>query len=905
MKSKTLLFLSIILFFNTSYSQNEKEIKKLFVEAESNIMYDDFTNALPLYLKILDKEYNNANIQYCIGLCYINIEGEKTNALEYLKEASKDLSKEWREGSYKETHAPPETFFYLGKAYLINYELDNAISAFEQYLTYLEVNDVYFIDFVKLQIQQCKNAKELMASPLDITKTNLGDAINNADDNFNPVISGDGNTLIYTSLKEIVLYGEHGFIEDVYITKKEGENWAGQKNISSKINSDGYLSTVGISTNGDQILFFRDDFGNGNLYISQKEGKSGWSDVKKLSKKINSKAWESHACFSPDGNTIYFVSDRSDGKGDRDIYKSTKNSKGKWGAAVNLGNTINTPYNEDTPYLLNDGKTLYFSSEGHFSMGGYDIFYSKMSDNGEWSEPVNIGYPINTTDDDLFFMPIEDGKRAYLALIDENGFGGKDIYDISILGRKIIEKPELIADNSEKEAEDTTVATTEETDTLNPNDIAQQINTEEVVTQNEKEFVEKPKEETIAPEPVIQNYLINGTIHLQDNKELNSSFVVSIYDKTKDETIATINPDILTGKYSYTVPKGNYTVSVEGNGYNKNAKDVAISDGFHGNNIALNIELVPKEVSSGDYYVIKSVFFDFNQHSLTRDIKIQLEKLYLLMNSNPSLYIEVVGHTDSKGGVVFNKQLSEKRAQSVKNYIVNKGINNKRFVTLGIGERDAIAINQNPDGTDNPEGRKFNRRVDVKILNSDNSKIITEDIYIPDYLKADNLTYSILLVEQEEQLPVSYFTKYKGETINNVWFFPTKKGFVYSVGIYKHKSEALQLLNRAIDAGFPEATIINSIDLQAMKDSGSPETLKRIKKEKRIKETATYTIQLFALKHPVELNYFKNLQGVERNQGSDGFYRYTTGKYKGFKTAKQECQKIINKGYSDAFIIKK
>ncbi|MBE9468587.1 MAG: OmpA family protein [Bacteroidetes bacterium] len=917
MKSKTLLFLLIIFFFNVVYSQNEKKIKNLFVEAGSNIMYGDFANALPIYLDILDKEYNNANIQYCVGLCYVNIEGKKINALEYLKEASKDISSEWHEGSYKEIHAPPEAFFYLGKAYLINYELDNAIEAFEKYLTYLNVDDVYFIDFVKLKIQQCKNAKELMASPLEITKVNIGNKINDNNDNFNPVISGDGNTLIYTTLKEIIQYGEKGFVEDIFIANKDGDNWINQKKITSQINSDGYLSTVGISTNGDQILFFRDDFGNGNIYISTKEGGKNWSEVKKMSKKINTKSGESHACFSPDGNTIYFVSDRSDGIGGRDIYKSTKNDKGKWDKPINLGETINTPFHEDTPFLLNDGKTLYFSSESHYSMGGYDIFYSKMSDNGEWSEPVNIGYPINTTDDDLFYMPVKDGKRGYLSLIDENGFGGKDIYDITILGREDSKQEELIAENVIEETIDTT---TNYTDTLNSSNLAR-LNTEEIIetnkspeisenpepiiSQNKNEFIEKTEKKTKIVKPIVKNYLINGTISLQDNKELNSSFVVQIYDKTKSKTIASINPDILTGKYSYTVEKGDYSVSVEGNAYNKNSKDVVIPDNFQGNHIALNLELVPKEVSTGDYYVIKSVFFDFNQQALSRDTKIQLEKLYLLMKNNSSLYIEILGHTDSKGGVVFNKQLSEKRAQAVKNYIANKGVKNSRFVTLGLGERDAIAINHNADGTDNPEGRKLNRRVDVKILNSDNSKIVTENIYVPDYLKADNLTYSILLVEQEMQLPVNYFTKYKGETINNVWFFPTNKGYMYTVGVYKHKSEALQLLNKAVDIGFPEAKIINSIELQSMKDSGSPETIERIKKEKKTRQTATYTIQLFALKNPVELNYFKNVQGVEKNQGNDGFYRYTIGKYKGYNIAKQKCQKVINKGYKGAFIIKK
>ncbi len=908
MKSKTILLLIIIFFSNFVYSQN-KEIKKLFVDAESDIMYEDYVNALPLYLKILDKNYNNANIQYGIGLCYINIDGEKHKAIQYLEEASKDISQEYREGSYKETHAPPEALFYLGKAYRINYELDKAIDAFQKYLTYLKVNDVYFIDFVKLQIQQCNNAKELMASPLEITKTNLGDKINDSNDNFNPVLSGDGNTLILTTSNIITQYGEQGFIEDIYLTKKENGNWVKPKKFTSKINSDGYFSTVGISSTGDEALFFRNDFGNGNLYYSKKEGKTGWSEVKKLSRKINTKSWESHACFSPDGNTLYFVSDRSDGIGGRDIYKSTKNSKGKWDDPVNLGKTINTPYNEDTPFLLNDGKTLYFSSESHYSMGGYDIFYSKMSDTGEWSEPVNIGYPINTTDDNIFYMPYDDGKHAYLSLIEDGGFGGKDIYDISILGRKVTKEPELIAENQKEPVENVTQAKQDTTtsftkiDTLSTSNLAQvdKQETQETTSETQKEPVEEEK----ISKPVIQNYNIKGTLHLQDNKELNSSFEITIYDKTKSSTIATINPDILTGKYSYTVLKGNYTVVAKGNGYNKTSKNVAITDGFHGNVIVLNFELAPEEVSTGDYYVIKSVFFDFNQYTLTRDTKIQLEKLYLLMKNNHSLYIEVVGHTDSKGGVVFNKQLSEKRARSITNYISSKGINYNRFVALGLGERDAIAINKNPDGTDNPEGRKFNRRVDVKILNSDNSKIITENIYVPDYLKADNITYTILLVEQTQQLPLNYFTKYKGETINNVWFFPTENGYMYTVGEYKHKSEALQLLNKAVDVGFPEAKIINSIDLQKMKDSGSPQTMKRIKKENKIKQTATYTIQLFALKHPVELNYFKNLQGVERHKGNDGFHRYTIGKYKGYNLAKQECHEIIKKGYPDAFIILK
>ena len=421
---KIVLFILFSLLTADFYAQENIDAKEIFMDAEYYILYEDYQEALPLYQKLLSNGKNDAYVNYRIGECYLNIPGLKEKAIPYLEKAKENISLKFKEGSLKETAAPEQTLFYLGKAYQINNKLDKAIEYYQKFKEMLAVDDIYNIDYVDQQIQTCNNAKELMKNPVKIKKTNLGEPINNEYPNTRPVVSANENILLYTTKLK--------FYDAIYFSQKTNGEWQEPKNLSPVIRSDGEFYPSSISCDGKTVILFKYEGYSGDLYISRYENGT-WQIPEKLNKNINSRSWETNACLSPDGNTIYFVSDRKGGYGGLDIYKSTWNQKAQaWGEAINLGPEINTPFNEEMPSVSEDGKTLYFSSQGHYSMGGFDIFYANKSNENQWSAPVNIGYPINTTDDDLFFCPVKKGNYAYISKFDENGFGQEDIIRIEI-----------------------------------------------------------------------------------------------------------------------------------------------------------------------------------------------------------------------------------------------------------------------------------------------------------------------------------------------------------------------------------------------------------------------------------------------------------------------------------------
>ena len=228
---------------------------------------------------------------------------------------------------------------------------------------------------------------------------------------------------------------EYGnYYENIYISEKKDNVWQKAENIGSPINTDGNEASVAFAPDGQQILIYRDDNGDGNLYSTSLSGDK-WSKPVKLNENINTPYWETTGCISADGNTLYFASNRPGGYGGRDIYKSVKTIvDGDWGVPVNLGSTINTPYEDDAPFIHSDGITLYFSSNGHKTMGGFDVFSSiKTINDTTWSEPVNIGYPINTTDDDIYFMVSPDKTHAYYSSFRDEGMGEKDNYMLTFI----------------------------------------------------------------------------------------------------------------------------------------------------------------------------------------------------------------------------------------------------------------------------------------------------------------------------------------------------------------------------------------------------------------------------------------------------------------------------------------
>ena len=397
---------------------------------------NQYNIALPIWLDLIKEQPDNSNVNYKIGLCYIHSANDKKKALDYLVKAVKKISSNYDPFSASEKKAPNESYFYLARAYHLTYKLDSAISTYTKFKEKISKKHYLFKE-IDHNIAQCNNAKEAVKDPVNIKINNLGHKINSSYADYSPVLSLDESSIYFTSRRvrkdSSNLYvkdindGQH--YEDIYVSHNYDGSWTEPELIG--VNTEGHEATLNISVDGQMLFIFKDDNGDGNIYISKLEGEE-WGAPIKLGSDINLESRETHAHVSPDGNTLYYVSDRKGGLGGQDIYMCKRLPNGDWAKSQNLGATINTPYDEDGIFVHPDGRTIYFSSKGHKSIGGYDIFFSEKDELGNWSTPVNMGYPINSTDDDVFFTTSVDGKRGYYSSIQEKGYGEKDIYVLSL-----------------------------------------------------------------------------------------------------------------------------------------------------------------------------------------------------------------------------------------------------------------------------------------------------------------------------------------------------------------------------------------------------------------------------------------------------------------------------------------
>ncbi len=423
-------------------------LRSVFLDAESWFLFEEYAEALPLYESLVKTDPGNANLSYKIGICLLNDPYQKDKAIQYLLNASKNINPSYKEGSFKERTAPPDALYYLGNAYLVNELLNQAIETYEEFLTIMD-QDVYDEELVNAQIRSCKNAQRLKTMPVDIDLTLIDPIINTRYSDINPVVSGDGNKLAFVT--------ELPFFDGAFITEKQEDGWSYPQILTQMLGFDKNIYPVALSYDGTEMILYYDDDYIGNLYYSKLENRM-WSPATKMEPNISTKYWESNASFSKDGKSLYFTSNRKGTLGGLDIYLSERQANGTWGIPVNLGNTINTRYNEECPVISEDGRTLYFSSYGHFNMGGYDIFYSKKGEDGSWGKPVNMGYPINTTDDNLFFHPINEGNEAYYSLYNPRGIGLHDIYYMNIYS---VNNPRLYSITGILHTEDGSIDSTE------------------------------------------------------------------------------------------------------------------------------------------------------------------------------------------------------------------------------------------------------------------------------------------------------------------------------------------------------------------------------------------------------------------------------------------------------------
>ncbi len=440
--------------------------KDYFSEGSYLLLEDNFLMAKDNFEAAYQIDSTSANINYLLGVCYLKSLNEKSKAEVHLARAIKNVTKTYKNDNYQEKAAPPLAIYYYGQALHINQKFDEATTQYDAFEKFANGDKEYTKMIAKAKATAAY-AKELIAVPLNVQITNLGDSINGTYPDFSPVMSADERMLIYTTrrpnttggIKDV--YGYYN--EDVVVSyKDEMGRWSSPQPISPNINSSGMEASINITPDGQTLIVYRDagEGNGGNIYYSTFDGKD-WSTLKEFGSDVNTKHWESHACLSSDGNLLFFVSDRPGGFGGRDIYRCVKLPNGKWSKAFNMGPTINTEYDEDGAFIHPDGTTFFFTSKGHKTMGGFDIMFATLNEENKFSDVTNIGYPINTTDDDVFYISSPDGKRGYFSSAKDGGYGEKDIYMISIPEAK--EKPlalfkgQIIPADGEKLPEDLTI----------------------------------------------------------------------------------------------------------------------------------------------------------------------------------------------------------------------------------------------------------------------------------------------------------------------------------------------------------------------------------------------------------------------------------------------------------------
>lgn len=421
MHKKVLTLFAFIFLCSHLFSQDWNEIYYLEGEAQYLVEEREYDKAIDVYRRIIREIPNNSYAKYKIGVLYLQTDDQKSEAISYLEEASQDIALDFDEKSLREIRTPVDVLLYLGEAYQIANRIDEAIVVYNNLKGLIKPTNE-LTPTVNHRLEACNNAQEAISDPARVKKENLGEPLNDDDPNFGAVFSGDGNTVIFTSYNKNYL--------DNYYSVKENGVWSTPKRISEKLSSKFYLRTASLSYDGNTLFLATDEPEKNDLYVCYKDGRN-WTEADKLHKNINDrKSNETHACVTRDGNTLYFTSDRDGGQGGFDIYKSTKDEKGRWDDPVNLGTNINTSFDEATPFLTLDDQYLFFSSKGHNSIGGFDIFYVDLMSN---SEPVRLAYPANTPGDDLFFVPDNSLTAGYTSMYDSTSVGKRDIYYLEIL----------------------------------------------------------------------------------------------------------------------------------------------------------------------------------------------------------------------------------------------------------------------------------------------------------------------------------------------------------------------------------------------------------------------------------------------------------------------------------------
>lgn len=646
------------IFLCVSFGLQAQTIKQYVEAGDKYHSRKNYKEAIESFKKALELNPDDASVNFKLGLSYL----------------------------YSDTKSKAASF--IDKAYRLNPNIDNRID-YHLGIAFQNTNDFkkaieHFGYFKKKnpnvgtiadeRIAECMVADSLMQYELNVVIENLGIVVNSEISEYSPLISSDGNMLIFTSNRDAGPKGEK--LEKIYVSYREGKGWSQPKKLSNNLNTPDYNDAAASLSPDGKTLFLYSEEGAGDIYTSTFDGKD-WSKPVPLNKNINTaQYWETCASVSPDGKKLYFASNRPDGYGELDIYVSELDSKGQWGKATNLGPNVNTPANDDSPYIHYDGVTLYFSSDGHPKLGNSDILVTEFK-NGKWTKPENIGYPINSWEYDGFFSISPDKKTAYYATVKEGGYGAADIYSIKFLEPKYKPKPKPVIAEAPKKKEK------KNEDYVDP--LIKSLRDQKAVT-------------------ILRGKVIDET----DAKPLEATITLVNNETGKIMTKLTSDPE--TGDFELTIPHGsNYGVSSEKIGYLFTSFNFNMPKDFEYQEIDTHIIMPRAEV--GSKVILRNVFFDVGKADLKQQSIAEVEKIISLLAANPELKVQINGHTDNTGNAASNKALSLRRATSVVDYLISKGIDASRVAAKGYGSERPIVSNDEEVG-----GREINRRSEIEII---------------------------------------------------------------------------------------------------------------------------------------------------------------------------------------------
>jgi Tol biopolymer transport system component len=424
-----LCLLLITLLHFSFLSAQPGQISKAKTRVNELMSREAFVDALELLNNLILTSPDDHSLTLLQGICYLNIEHKQKDAVDALEKATENLPLHTK----KNTQAI-EARYYLGQAYHKNYQFEEAVKILESLRKKIPPKQKDLLVKIDREINYNLNAIALSKHPVGFKITNLGQHINTPFDEHSQIISADESMLIFTSNRDNINNRKNpdgSNFDEIYVSYWRDKDWTIAQKLEELTFNTSNNASISLSNNGKTLYLYSHDGISGDLYESQLTFE-GWSTPVKLNKPINTSYNETHASLSPDGQVLYFASDRPGGFGGSDIYMVRKLPTGEWGKEVNLGAAINTSGDEDSPYIHPDNQTLFFSSTEHLSMGGFDIFKTSLSDSMEWQTPVNVGYPINTPEDDLFYLPLADGQRVYMASRRDGGMGNSDLYLIEL-----------------------------------------------------------------------------------------------------------------------------------------------------------------------------------------------------------------------------------------------------------------------------------------------------------------------------------------------------------------------------------------------------------------------------------------------------------------------------------------